>query len=78
MLSRGTRVLHLVPDVAIPPKFKTPELKKYKVLSCPRSHLVMFCGKMESYAHNDKILIPYFQDILSEASLSGYMHLERS
>ena len=28
----------LVPDVVVPPKFKTPDFEKYKGLQCPKSH----------------------------------------
>jgi hypothetical protein len=68
----------LVPDVVIPAKFKAPEFEKYKGLSCPQNHLIMFCRKMASHAHNDKLLIHCFQDSLCGASLNWYMHLERS
>ncbi|KAK2428574.1 hypothetical protein QL285_027088 [Trifolium repens] len=33
----------LVPDVVIPAKFKALEFEKYKCLSCPQNHLIMFC-----------------------------------
>lgn len=68
----------LVPNMAIHPKFKIPEFEKYKGLSYPGSHLVMFCRKMESYAHKDKLIINYFKGSLSGASLKYNMHLERS
>ncbi|XP_073219742.1 uncharacterized protein [Cicer arietinum] len=68
----------LVPDVTIPPKFKVPDFEKYKGNTCPKNHLTMYCRKMASHAHNDKLLIHFFQDSLSGASSSWYMHLERS
>ncbi|WJX78112.1 hypothetical protein P8452_61366 [Trifolium repens] len=68
----------LVPDVVIPAKFKASEFEKYKGLSCPQNHLIMFCRKMASHAHNNKLLIHCFQDSLCGASLNWYMHLERS
>ncbi|XP_050888935.1 uncharacterized protein LOC127094109 [Lathyrus oleraceus] len=61
----------------MPQKFKTPNFEKYKGDSYPKKHLVMFCRKMTSYAHNDKLMIHCFQDSLSGASLSWYMHLEK-
>lgn len=68
----------LVPGLIMPPKFKTPNFEKYKGDSCPKQHLVMFCRKMTSYAHNDKLMIHCFQDSLSGTSLSWYMQLEKS
>ncbi|CAL5193211.1 unnamed protein product [Lathyrus oleraceus] len=67
----------LVPGLILPPKFKTTDFEKYKGDSYPKQHLVMFCRKMTSYAHNDKPMIRCFQDSLGGASLSGYMKLER-
>ncbi|MCI54462.1 hypothetical protein A2U01_0075712, partial [Trifolium medium] len=31
--------LCLVPNVVVPPKFKTPDFEKYKGLQCPKIHL---------------------------------------
>ncbi|KAK2450357.1 hypothetical protein QL285_009479 [Trifolium repens] len=66
----------LVPDLVIPAKFKVPEFEKYKGLSCPRNHLVMYSRNMASYANDDKLMIHCFQDSLAGASLSWYMQLE--
>ncbi|XP_050878119.1 uncharacterized protein LOC127081936 [Lathyrus oleraceus] len=60
----------LVTGLVIPAKFKVPEFEKYKGDSCPKHYLVMFCRKMISYAHNDKLMIHYFQDSLTGALLS--------
>ncbi|XP_050914983.1 uncharacterized protein LOC127129923 [Lathyrus oleraceus] len=68
----------LVPGLVIPPKFKVPEFEKYKGDSCPKHHLVMFCRKMTSHAHIDKLMIHCFQDSLTGASLNWYMKLERN
>ncbi|CAL5196203.1 unnamed protein product [Lathyrus oleraceus] len=68
----------LVPGLVIPPKFKVPEFEKYKWDRCPKHHLVMFCRKMTSHAHDDQLIIHYFQDSLNGASLSWYLKLERS
>ncbi|XP_050896634.1 uncharacterized protein LOC127103415 [Lathyrus oleraceus] len=68
----------LVPGLVIPAKFKVPSFEKYKGDNCPKNHLVMFCRKMTSYAHNDKLMIHCFQDSLIGASLSWYMKLERN
>lgn len=70
--------LCLVSDVIIPPKFKLPEFDKYKGTTCPKNHLIMYCRKMGFCAHDEKLLIHFFQDSLTGASLSWYMHLERA
>lgn len=56
----------------------SPDLPKYKGLSCPRSHITMYCRKMASYISNDDLLIHYFQDKLSRASLEWYMSFEHT
>jgi len=70
--------LCLVPDVVILSKFKVPKFDKYKVTSCPKSHLTMYCRKMAAHARDDKLLIHFFQDSLTGVALNWYMHLERS
>ncbi|RDX89091.1 hypothetical protein CR513_29216, partial [Mucuna pruriens] len=70
--------LCLVPDIALPADFKVPKFEKYKGSSCPRVHLAMYCRKMASYIHQDKILVHCFQDSLTRATLSWYVGLERS
>ncbi|WJX45891.1 hypothetical protein P8452_32739 [Trifolium repens] len=59
----------LVPDVVVPPKFKTPDFEKYKGLQCPKIHLKRFCTKMSAHVTNEKLMMHMFQDILSGASL---------
>ncbi|MCI07430.1 hypothetical protein A2U01_0028497, partial [Trifolium medium] len=55
-----------------------PDFKKYKGLSCPKNHLVMYSRKMASFAKDDKLMIHCFQDSLTGASLNWYMQLEGS
>ncbi|KAK2370569.1 hypothetical protein QL285_083610 [Trifolium repens] len=55
----------LVSNVVLPPKFKVPDFEKYKGLTCPRNHLIMYCRKMGAAAQDDKLLIHFFQDSLS-------------
>ncbi|XP_050919375.1 uncharacterized protein LOC127136908 [Lathyrus oleraceus] len=50
----------LVPGLVMPAKFKAPEFEKYRGDGCPKHHLVMFCRKMTSHAHNDKLMIHCF------------------
>jgi len=68
--------LCLVPDVMIPPKFKVPEFEKYREATCPKSHLVMYCRKMAAHAHDEKLLMHFFQESLAGTALNWYMHLE--
>jgi len=52
------------------------DFEKYKGTTCPKSHLTMYCRKMAAHAHNEKLLIHYFQDSLGGVALNWYMHLE--
>ncbi|XP_050916556.1 uncharacterized protein LOC127131684 [Lathyrus oleraceus] len=72
------RDMCLVPNVVLPKKFKVPDLPKYKGLSCPHSHITMYCRKIASYIDNDDLLIHCFQDSLSGAFLDWYMSLGRT
>ncbi|RDY07813.1 hypothetical protein CR513_08021, partial [Mucuna pruriens] len=69
--------LCLVPGVALLIDFKTPVFDKYKGSSCSKTHLVMYYRKIASYIHDDKLLIHYFQNSLSGATLGWYVGLER-
>ncbi|RDY12005.1 hypothetical protein CR513_03240, partial [Mucuna pruriens] len=69
--------LYLVPNVVLPADVKTPKFEKYKGRSFPRVHLAMYCRKMASYIHQDKILVHYFQDSLTGAALSWYVNMEK-
>src|SRR3954469_14496891 len=73
-----TYEMSLVPDLTIPHKFKIPDFEKYKGLSCPRNHLRMYVRKMAAYAHDQKLMMHFFQDSLSGASVDWYMQLEKS
>jgi len=53
-----------------------PEFEKYKGATCPKSHLVMYCRKMAAYAHDEKLLMHFFQESLTGMTLNWYMHLE--
>ncbi|RDY14712.1 hypothetical protein CR513_00170, partial [Mucuna pruriens] len=66
----------LIPNVVIPPKFKLPKFDKYKGNTYPKNHLTMYCKKMASDAHDDKILINFFQESLMRGALRWYMSLE--
>lgn len=49
--------MSLLSDVMIHPKFKTLDFKKYKWISCSKTHLTMYYGKMVVYSHNNKLFI---------------------
>ncbi|XP_050890749.1 uncharacterized protein LOC127096189 [Lathyrus oleraceus] len=68
----------LVPDVKIPPKFKVPSFEKYQGVTCPKTHIRAFCRKMAAHSSDEKLLMHFFQDSLSGASLEWYMQLERT
>ncbi|XP_058760043.1 uncharacterized protein LOC131633346 [Vicia villosa] len=70
--------MSLVSDLTIPRKFKIPDFEKYKGLTCPRNHLRMYVRKMAAYAHDQKLMIHFFQESLSGASIDWYMQLEKS
>ena len=67
--------LCLVPDVVIPPKFKVPDLDKYKGTTCLKNHLKMFCRKMGAYSKDEKLLMHFFQESLTGATVTWYTNL---
>lgn len=68
----------LVLDDVIPPMFKVQDFEKYKGVSCPDTHLRMYCRKIAAHIKNSKLMIHCFQDSLSGALLDWYMQLEKS
>lgn len=69
--------LGLVLGVRIPPKFKVPIFDKYIGATCAKTHVKSYYRKMFVYSDDEKILMHFFQDRLSGASLEWYMKLER-
>ena len=63
----------LVPNVVIPKKFRVPEFVKYTGTQCPITHLKAYCNKMDEVVDDEKLLIIFFQDSLSDAALTCYM-----
>lgn len=59
----------LVADLTVLAKFKVAKFEKYQGHTCPKDHLTMYFHKMASHSKNDKLLIHYFQDSLTRASL---------
>ncbi|XP_052882718.1 uncharacterized protein LOC128291578 [Gossypium arboreum] len=70
--------LSLVPDLVLPPKFKTLEFEKYNGTSCPEAHITMFYRRMTGYVNNDQLLIYYFQDSLIRSAAKWYNQLNRA
>ncbi|XP_052880557.1 uncharacterized protein LOC128286847 [Gossypium arboreum] len=70
--------LSLVPDLVLPPKFKTPEFEKYNGTSCPETHITTFCRRMTRYVNNDQLLIHCFQDSLIGSAAKWYNKLSRA
>lgn len=59
----------LVPDMVILSKFKVPDFEKYKGISYARTHISAYYRKMAAYSHDDRLLMHFFQDSISGASL---------
>lgn len=70
--------LGLVPGVRVTPKFKVHVLDKYTGTTCPKTHVKAYYRKMSVYSEDERLLMHFFQDSLSGASLEWYMHLERT
>jgi len=68
----------LVPNVVIPKKFRVPEVVKYMGTQCPITHLKAYCNKMAEVVDDEKLLIHFFQDSLSDAALTWYMRLDNT
>lgn len=70
--------LGLVPEVRVPPKLKVLVLDKYNNTTCPKTHVKAYYRKMFIYSKDERLLMHFFQDNLSGASLEWYIHLERT
>ncbi|WRX23659.1 Retrotransposon gag domain - like 10 [Theobroma cacao] len=70
--------LCLVLDVVITLKFKVSDFEKYDGTKCPVTHITMYCRRMAAYAHDDKLLIHYFQDNLTGAVAKWYVQLDHN
>jgi hypothetical protein len=68
----------LVPNIVIPKKFRVPEFIKYTGTQCPITHLKAYCNKMAEVVDDEKLLIHFFQDSLSDAALTWYMRLDNT
>jgi len=68
----------LVPNIVIPKKFRVPKFIKYMGTQCPITHLKAYCNKMAEVVDDEKLLIHFFQDSLSDAALTWYMRLDNT
>jgi len=68
----------VVPKVVIPKKFRVPEFVKYTGTQCPVTHLKAYCNKMTEVVYNEKLLIHFFQDSLSDVAFTWYMRLDNT
>ena len=69
--------LGLAPRVRLPPNFKVPVFDKYNGATCPKTHITAYFRKMAVYTEDERLLMHFFQESLTAASLEWYMHLER-
>jgi hypothetical protein len=65
----------LVPNFVIPKNFRVPEFVKYTGTQCHITHLKAYCNKMAEVVDDEKMLIHFFQDSLSDAVLAWYIRL---
>jgi hypothetical protein len=68
----------LVPNIVIPKNFRVPEFVKYTGTQCPITHLKAYCNKIAEVVDYEKLLIHFFQDSLSDVSLTWYMRLDNT
>ena len=68
----------LVPNVVIPKKFRVPKFVNYTGTQCPITHLKAYCNKMDEVVNDEKLLIHFFQDSLSNVALTWYMRLDNT
>jgi hypothetical protein len=68
----------LVPNIVIPKKFKMSEFIKYTGTQYPITHLKAYCNKMAEVVDDEKLLIHFFQDSLSDAALTWYIRLNNT
>jgi hypothetical protein len=68
----------LVPNLVIPKKFRVPEFIKYTRTQCPVTHLKAYCNKMTEVVYDEKLLIHFFQDSLSDVALTWYIRLDNT
>eukprot|EP00258_Populus_trichocarpa_P033942 XP_024449961.1 auxin response factor 18-like [Populus trichocarpa] len=68
----------LVSNIVIPKKFRVPEFIKYTGIQCPITHLKVYYNKMAEVVDDEKLLIHFFQDSLSDAALTCLQAMEKN
>lgn len=68
----------LVPNIVIYKNFRVPEFVKYTGTQCPITHLKAYCNKMAEVVDDEKLLIHFFQDSLSDDVLTWYLLLDNT
>ena len=68
----------LVQNIVIPKKFLVPKFIKYTRTQFSVTHLNSYCNKMAEVAHDEKLLMHFFQDSLSGTPLNWYMRLDNT
>lgn len=68
----------LVPNIVIYKNFRVPEFVKYTGTQCPITHLKAYYNKMAEVVDDEKLLIHFFQDSLSDAVLIWYLLLDNT
>jgi len=68
----------LMPDVVNPKKIKVLEFIKYIETQCPITHLKAYYNKIAEVVYDEKLLIHFFQDNLSDVALTWYMWLDNT
>ena len=68
----------LVPNVVVPKKFYVSKFIKYTGTQCPMTYLKSYYNKMTEWAHNEKLLMYFFQDSFSREALSWYIRLDNT
>jgi len=61
-----------------PKKFRVPEFVKYMRTQCLITYLKAYCNKMTKVVDDEKLLIHFFQDSLSDATLTWYIRLDNT
>ena len=57
------------------PKFKVPDIEKYKGTTCSKNQLKMYYRKMGAYAKDEELLIHSFQENLTKVAVTWYTNL---
>lgn len=60
--------MYLFPKVKVPKEFRVLKFIKYTGNQCPITHLKVYCNKMTEVVKDEKLLIHFFQDSLSDAA----------